>query len=768
MPTLLEIGKIVPQKWMTGREKKLAKTMPAIEYILDMISDRISLGHKTPKIKIKSPGDKVIILKSGTGSGKSTVLPPALYERFGGKTRGKICVTQPRILTAMDIPETVVKFNPKLILGENIGYRTGPMKKTVRKGILYMTIGSLLAEMKTKPIDKLLKSYSFILIDEVHERDLNVDNVLYHLKMLLAEEYDNPDCPLIILMSATFDPERFMKYYGIKKTNYVEVMGRTFPIESHYSKYDVSDYISYAVDKVIQINTENVSDKKYRDILIFVQGGKSTKSILEKLHKYNAGLTENFIAPITLNGTNYKKGGYEYNMLFSKIENYKIPIIVKGKIIRHVKANRKVIVSTNVAETGVTIDSLKYCIDTGFVMSSEYNPVIGARLLLDKPISRGAADQRRGRVGRVSPGVWYGCYTEATYNSMDKIRLPDIIKENIASELLSILIGITGTRLDFAMIDDGFQMNNIDQNWYKLVSQKIFLTTKLDFLQMPPADLLSDAIKKLWSLGFINDRLECTEFGWYANKFSKIPLESIRMIMAGYHNGADILTLITIAVCVYVGNFGFGIFKHKYTPRNVLNLDNESKLYNEKFFADDFIEYLFIFNEYTEMLDSVGKVINIDQSSIDQINKWMKDKKYKMAGFTDAVKLRDEIIAQMLEMGLNPFYNGLNMKRHTYNLVNILRTNIVMGLGEVVKIKKCIYDGYRNNLAIYNKKLNSYVMQQTNTKINVESSIVSSKPKKIIVSGILIKQNFFAPGTYNANATDVSVMDKFVDIDTSI
>lgn len=804
MPTLLEEGNVVPQKWMSAREKKLLSSISTIEYIMDFISDRIYKGRELPKIKIKKPGDKVIVLKSGTGSGKSTVIPPYLYKRFDEFGRGKIGVTQPRVLTAIDIPESVIEYNPELKMGENIGYRTGPMKKSVGRGILYMTVGSLLSEMINKTHEEFMRGYSFILIDEVHERDLNVDSILFELKQLLMANYEDIDCPMVILMSATFDPNLFMEYYDVNPKNFIEVAGRTFPIEKHFAPYDVQDYISYAVHTAEILHVDNIADlvddNDFRDILIFVQGKSVMKKIIEQLHKFNSDVLDKnwdyvqnyisgvkkkmgggdinkkyYIAPIMLNSENYKKGGKEYNLLFDRVENFTVPIYKfdnnkSGKIIKRVRPCRKIIVATNVAETGVTIESLKYCIDIGYVTSAEYNPVVGCQLLLDKPVTRGMADQRMGRVGRKSPGVWYGCYTKNTYENMAVDQWPNIITEDISQTLLRILIGTTESKLTYADDNKGFQMNNLDQKWYKMLYGKMFQMSKLDFLQMPPADLMSHCIKKLWALGFINDMYQPTVFGWYGIMLTKIPMESIRMILAGYQHGANIMTLITIVAGIQVGAMGFGIFKNKYKPRNPLKLSNdESRLYSKIIFADEFIEYVFIFEEYLQEVAKIGKhmVSNTSNSkySLQYLQEWAAKQKFKHTGFSLLIELRDEIIANMLEIGLNPFYNGLQIKN--YNLTKILQKNIHEGIDEIIKIKKCIYEGYRCNLALYNKKLNAYITHQTNVKLSPVSYLLHQEnlPQKIIVSKILVKPSMYNAGMYEYSPQDISVMDRFVEID---
>ena len=470
LPTLLKKGFIVPNKNHTKKDKELLKNTISIDYITNFISDRtIDLTGKIKKAP-KGIGDKVIVLKSKTGTGKSAVLPPFLYELFNERTKSNIAVTQPRILTAIDIPTGLPEFYTYLEMGKNLGYNTGPYKRVpVETGLIYMTTGILLQQMNIMTDDEFMKKYSFILIDEVHDRDLNIDITLYLLKKFLQVNYENPKCPMIILMSATFKQETFTEYFECPIENAITVTGETFPIEDNFLKYDTSDYIKKAINIAEEIHIKQISDidenSLYRDIIIFINGAGPAKQIIEALHKFNStvltkslneinkyiddkpkedrigggdvvNLFKNyFIAPIDLSSGSFGLAGAEYQKLYSAIENIKIPIynltnrgeIDINSIKEYVVPTRRIIISTPVAETGVTIDTLKYCIDTGLVTSVEFNPDYGTQLILKKPVTKGMATQRRGRVGRKSPGVWYACYTKESFEKLQDDQFAEIL-----------------------------------------------------------------------------------------------------------------------------------------------------------------------------------------------------------------------------------------------------------------------------------------------------------------------------------------------------
>lgn len=270
-PTLLTSGNIVLQKWMSAIEKRQAEHDISLNFILDFISNRMpSRRGQMAKIKSKNMGDKIIILKSGTGSGKSTTLPVGLYDRFFENLHKNVIITEPRILTAVDIPLTILPYNPQFKLGQNIGFQTGSIIKKPVKGINFVTIGVLLEILKTLTDEEIINKYMFIIIDEVHEREENLDLTLLYLKGFLERNYDNPDCPMLILMSATFDETIFIQYFKVPKHHYIEVTGKTFPKEINYEQYAVTNWLNRISELVRNIHTSNIEEPKNKDILIFV------------------------------------------------------------------------------------------------------------------------------------------------------------------------------------------------------------------------------------------------------------------------------------------------------------------------------------------------------------------------------------------------------------------------------------------------------------------------------------------------------------------
>jgi HrpA-like RNA helicase len=833
LPTLLQKGFVVPPKDATKSEKSRISNMTGNEYFMNFISDRIPVSAGgAPKIKPKGIGDKVIVIKSGTGSGKSTVLPPTLFEKFQERTHKNIAVTQPRVLTTKELAENTPSNYPFMKIDVNLGFSTGDIKRMPSgKGVIYMTVGTLLQQIKIMSDIEFIKKYSFILIDEVHERDINIDIILYKLKKLLTLYYDKPECPIIILMSATFNPKIFLDYYKCPPSNFMEFLGSTFPIAANFAKFDVPNYINYAIDLAEELHVKNISDVEensdFRDILIFVQGSPQIKSIISALHLFNTNVLDKpftdvlkyidnkkstaklggtsadkryYISPIELTSPSFNKGGIEYQNLFSPIDNIMIPIYnldEKGainikSIKKWVKPTRRIIVATNIAETGVTIETLKYCIDTGFVFSVEFNPDFGSKVMLGKNITKGMSIQRKGRVGRKSPGNWYACYTEKVFNNLLEDQFADILKSDITSHLMNIILSETESQLivneqvsleEFKKEKNFFVTNYLSNpEFYLLRHVKSINFSALDLFEMPSSSSLIYSLEKLYSLGFIDSQYKPTVLGLYSNGFSKISIENIKMVLSGYSYGANVLDLITMAAFLIVEKRY--IYNKKYKPINVLKPkvdDKDYDFYYKTIIGDQFVEYILVWELYSEflnnMMNNIRKKANKGESYVFCINKieeWCVENKLEYSGLVKVTKVRDELIANIISMGLNPYYNGMGLENGEYNLLSILKNNLEEGVAEIKKIKKCILDGYRLNMVIWDDTSKKYILHHRNIPVQITRNNLLSRmgddakqrnANFIIASEIMLSESRNNPGTYEFQTSDpISIMDT-LDID---
>jgi HrpA-like RNA helicase len=611
---------------------------------------------------------------------------------------------------------------------------------------------------------------------------------------------------MIILMSATFDPTIFMDYFGCPDENFIQVIGSTFPIEKNFLKFDTPNFLQYAINKAEELHISNISDidnnSKFRDIIIFVSGKRPADEILGKLHLFNAkvlskpfsqvlkymddkkknektgGVEDSryYIAPIDLNSKSFNSGGNEYQNMFSDINNISIPIykfnengVIDLNTITHwVKPTRRIIIATPIAETGVTIETLKYCIDTGFLTEVVFNPDFDTKTLIIKNVTRGMAIQRKGRVGRKSDGFWYPCYTEDAFNALEIDQFASILNSDVTSELLGIFIKETDSTIvenkqqtkskKYICDNNLFKTNFVtDTNYYQLQNLKQLNIASIDFLESPSASSLVYSSEKLYGLGFIDSQYNPTLLGVYANCMQKISIESRRMLFAGYAHGANIIDLITIISFIEVKRMD--ILTRKYTPINIfpkkLN-EKEYEFYYKIIIGDEFVEYLLIWEMYSEFLDKMlnetkaradkGNPYNFDVSEIEQ---WCLDNKIIYSGLNNVTALRNEIIDSLISKGLNPYWNGLGIEKGSYNLLTMFRENLDEFVAEVKKIKLCIVDGFRFNIIIWDNTSKKYILQHRNVPIQIRSNVLSrmgddavqTNANFLISSSIMFKQS---------------------------
>ncbi|CAI5949617.1 unnamed protein product [Closterium sp. NIES-65] len=405
---------------------------------------------------------QVLVIVGETGSGKTTQIPQYLYEEGYGK-RGKIGCTQPRRVAAMSVAARVAQ-EVGCKLGHEVGYSIRFEDCTSDKTILkYMTDGMLLREFLSEPD---LASYSVMMVDEAHERTLHTD-VLFGLVKDIARF--RPDLKLLI-SSATLDAEKFSEYFDFAPI--FRIPGRRYPVDIHYTKAPEADYLDAAVVTVLQIHVTQPAG----DVLVFLTGQEEIEAAEEILRHRTKGLgtkiAEMIICPIYAN----------------------LPTDMQAKIFEKTpEGARKVVLATNIAETSLTIDGIKYVIDPGFVKQKSYNPRTGMESLIVTPVSKAQANQRAGRAGRTSPGKCFRLYTAWSYaNELEDNTVPEIQRTNLGNVVLMLKsLGINDL-LNF------------------------------DFMDPPPAETLLRALEMLYALGALNDRGELTKLG---RKMAEFPLD---------------------------------------------------------------------------------------------------------------------------------------------------------------------------------------------------------------------------------------------------
>ncbi|XP_010538373.1 PREDICTED: pre-mRNA-splicing factor ATP-dependent RNA helicase DEAH1 [Tarenaya hassleriana] len=435
---------------------------------------------------------QVLIILGETGSGKTTQLPQYLHEA-GYTKRGKIGCTQPRRVAAMSVAARVAQ-EMGVKLGHEVGYSIRFEDCTSEKTVLkYMTDGMLLRELLGEPD---LAGYSVIIVDEAHERTLSTD-ILFGLVKDITRF--RPDLKLLI-SSATMDAEKFSDYFD--SAPLFRIPGRRYPVVIHHTRAPEADYLDAAIVTVLDIHVK----QPLGDILVFLTGQEEIETADEILKHRIRGLgtkiRELIICPIYAN----------------------LPTELQAKIFEPTpEGARKVVLATNIAETSLTINGIKYVIDPGFCKMKSYNPRTGMESLLITPISKASANQRSGRAGRTGPGECYRLYTAYNYyQDLEDNTMPEIQRTNLASVVLA------------------------------LKSLGIHDLLHFDFMDPPPAEALLKALELLFALGALNKHGELTKVGRRMAEFPLDPMLSKMIVASDKYKCSD--EIISIACMLSVGN----------------------------------------------------------------------------------------------------------------------------------------------------------------------------------------------------------------------
>jgi pre-mRNA-splicing factor ATP-dependent RNA helicase DHX15/PRP43 len=441
---------------------------------------------------------QILVFVGETGSGKTTQIPQfVLFDdlpHFNGK---QVACTQPRRVAAMSVAQRVAN-ELDVKLGEEVGYNirfedvTGP--KTILK---YMTDGMLLREAMH---DHDLTRYSCIILDEAHERTLSTDILMGLLKEVALRR---PDLKIII-MSATLDAQKFQHYFN--DAPLLAVPGRTHPVEIFYTPEPERDYVEAALRTVLQIHAMEPEG----DILLFLTGEEEIEDACRKISlEGDEMIREADAGPLKV----YPLYGTLPPQQQQRIFEPAPPPARPGG-----RPGRKVIVSTNIAETSLTIDGIVYVVDPGFSKQTVYNPRIRVQSLLVSPISKASAQQRAGRAGRTRPGKCFRLYTEAAFKKeLIEQTYPEILRSNLANTVLE---------LKKLGIDD---------------------LVHFDLMDPPAPETLMRALEELNYLACLDDDGNLTALGKLASEFPLPPNLGVMLISSPeFYCSNEILSLTAL------------------------------------------------------------------------------------------------------------------------------------------------------------------------------------------------------------------------------
>ena len=448
----------VEEKYRKSHEiflKRLA-ALPKPEF-----DNTLPVHEKLEEIKKAIAENQITIICGETGSGKTTQLPKICLE-LGRGAAGLIGHTQPRRLAARSVAERIAE-ELKSEIGSAVGYKVRFTDHTSRDAcVKLMTDGILLAETQT---DRYLATYDTIIIDEAHERSLNIDFLLGYLKQLLPRR---PDLKVIIT-SATIDAERFSQHFNGAPV--LEVSGRTYPVEILYRPLTSKDEDDAEVELTDAI--VNAADELARygegDILVFLPGEREIREAAEALRKSTLRRNDEILP------------------LFARLSHAE-----QHKIFHPTGAKRRIVLATNVAETSLTVPGIKYVIDTGLARVKRYSARAKVEQLHVEKISQAAARQRSGRCGRVSAGVCIRLFSEEDFNSRTEFTDPEIVRSNLAAVIL------------------------------RMASLNLGDVAAFPFLEMPDSRYINDGFQVLLELGAVNEHNGLTRLG---EQMARLPID---------------------------------------------------------------------------------------------------------------------------------------------------------------------------------------------------------------------------------------------------
>jgi len=414
----------------------------------------------------------VIVVCGETGSGKTTQLPKLVLS-LGRAAAGKwIGHTQPRRIAAQSVAKRIAE-ELNTPLGEVVGFKVR-FQDRVQRGasIKLMTDGILLAETQSDP---LLGAYDTIIVDEAHERSLNIDFLLGHLKQILARR---PDLKVIVT-SATIDAERFSAHFGGAPV--IQVSGRLFPVEQRWRPFEETR------DRDLNVAIADAVDELWRgtiagDVLVFLPGEREIREAADHLRKHLAH--------------DPRRRHAEILPLFSRLSQ------AEQDRVFDIGGAPRVVLATNVAETSLTVPGIRYVVDAGTARVKRYSYRSKVEQLQIEPISQAAANQRAGRCGRVADGICIRLYDEADFASRPRFTDPEILRSSLAGVIL------------------------------RMASLGLGMVEEFPFLEAPPKKAIADGYALLNELGAVDERNELTELG---RALARLPLDPRvgRMILEG-------------------------------------------------------------------------------------------------------------------------------------------------------------------------------------------------------------------------------------------
>lgn len=684
---------------------------------LAKVWSRLPAYKDNKKIIQTIANNNVLLIESSTGSGKTVLVPKYVLHSFNYEK--KIAITLPKKAITLSSAE----FSAKTLdvkLGEEVGYQyKGNSNFSDRTKLLYATDGTIVARLMNNPE---LPDFDAVIIDEAHERKVQIDLLLFLLRETLKLRKDFK----LIIMSATINVELFKNYYKDFKFQHIVLAGEShYPITSYFldntMSYQARMNKGFEILKEILQNLDSMKntldkdkdkdkDNDYNDILFFITSQNEAFSMCRKLNSIILEEATNKKCQITCNN---KILCLE---LFSGVD-IKRKDLALSKEYRNLGYTVKVIFTTNVAESSLTVDTIKYVIDNGHELNDSYDPNIRADKLDRKLITKAQATQRMGRAGRTSPGICYHLYTKDEYEIlMDKFPKPAIKVSNIFGESLKIL-NLPG-------------IGTINQLQHMIAN----------FIEPPAPEYLEDAVNQITENGFITGTTINT-LGIIAASLLNDPHDSLAIIVAKLLNCShEVLKILTLAVTAK-DNLGSIL---RIPSENDKGKRDEYEKYikmrkNIKHKYGDYLTLLNIFDSYEEERKKIIDTTDNHKDRAEKIDKWCKNHFYKK----DTLKIASKEYKQV----------SRNIQKKLEN-VELVRQYINIDFEQTSRTslddRILLSFVYSHNIAqrnLFNDVYNTSLIKKKGMKLNLlidKNSFMREKgkdmPKKVVYKKLFITE----------------------------
>ena len=642
---------------------KFWTNLPAYNSAIDVINSIIN--------------DNIILISSGTGSGKTVLVPK--YALHANNYQGKIIVTLPKKIITKKAAEFAAK-TLDVELGKEVGYQfRGENKKSKNTKLLYSTDGSIISQLKSDP---LLNDIDIIIIDEAHERKIQIDLLLYLLKNSIKIRIEKNMKPLkLIIMSATINIELFEKYYRNFKFNAIHLSGApNFPIESIYLKKDLdikkNEYVESGIDVIKTIiNNINNNDSKEFDNIEFIEGDilffvctVAECDIISK--KLSETLKDCFIMPLY---SNYNR---DYEIYLSSPDKFK-----------ELNSNykRRIFVSTNVAESSLTIDGIVYVIDSGLELSVKFDPYKNINIMTKHFITQAQMTQRQGRAGRTKPGICFHLYTKKSQENAIKYPEPEIKCIDLKNTCLSLL------KL-------GSEINK-DKSFTVEDTINMFLS----FIQPPSEKFMLNGFNFIINNNLVNDKFELDYLGNLISE-SRLDIQDALTLLYALNISTSVFKICfkIICICSYLKNSVDDFFNE-----NIEKKEKDlilKKLINESENSEHVLLYLLLkeiesnLNEETFNLKFYYQIKKIYKNQFEKILKIFKKFNIKIDVKNDSFFNN---IIYSFNYGLT---DNIAIKKNDTFYYNKLKCDLSKSLFDFKKFNKIIFNldlNYNNKFSIF-------------------------------------------------------------------